>query len=77
MSKQEKAFALQQKANAVIYSCKTPAQLRVAASFAYRALGAIGQMLGDEAFKACHAAMRELINAKVQQMRGKRRYWEF
>ena len=77
MTKQAKAFELQQKATAVIYSCKTPAQLRTAAAFAYRALGAIGQLLGDSAFVACHAKLRELINVKVQQMRGKRRYWDF
>jgi hypothetical protein len=77
MTKQAKAFELQQKANAVIYSCKTPAQLRTAAAFAYRALGAIGQLLGDETFKACHSKFRDLLNMKIRQMRGKRRYWEF
>ncbi|MDD1641540.1 MAG: hypothetical protein LUQ68_08675 [Methylococcaceae bacterium] len=77
MSNQAKAWELQQKATAVIYSCKTPAQLRTAAAFAYRALGAIGQLLGDGAFTACHEKLRELLNIKIRQMRGKRRYWDF
>ncbi len=76
MFNHDKALYIQRKANAVIASCTTPAQLRVATTYAYKSLAVIGKLLGEEAFKKCHEAFSDLINMKARQMKS-RRAWFF
>lgn len=65
--------ALMQKTRAVIFSCKTPAQLRVAAKFAYRALGTLR---GTE-FDKTHFLIQKLLTLKAQTMRSRAAKWKF
>jgi len=64
---------LVRKANAVITSCKTPAQLRVAITFAHRALGMVGLLSGEKVFQECHFGFARLVQAKAQQMKLRHR----
>jgi len=77
MFRQSEGSAILSKAADVITSSKTPAQLRVASAYAYRAIATIGQLLGDAAFKVSHDHLHDLLNAKVRSMRGARHYWDF
>ena len=65
------------KANSVICSCKTPAQLRVATKYAYLALGAIGKTVSEKQFEDVHFSLQQLLNAKARQIKARARRWFF
>lgn len=66
---------LMHKTRAVIFSCKTPAQLRTAARYAYLALGNM-HMRSDQ-FDSVHLSIQRLLTVKAQTMRGRVKKWKF
>lgn len=69
MNNSYKVAVLVQKANAVITSCKTSAQMRVASTFVHRALAEIGKLSGDKVFRECHFGFLRLMQAKRRQLK--------